>query len=96
MASYYYDQNGILVFKFTDFSSTNIKSVEYVNNVLTISNYAGYYYNPTFANLPGMRLIFSDNVEKRVYFTNDMNSLAVATDQAEWLVSTSGNDTGKA
>lgn len=93
MASYYYDQNGVLVFKFTDFSSTNIKSVEYVNNVLTISNYAGYYYNPTFANLPGMRLIFSDNVEKRVYFTSDMNSPAVATDQAEWLVSTSGNDT---
>lgn len=93
MASYYYDQNGILVFKFTDFSSTDIKSVEYVNNVLTISNYAGYYYSPTFSNLSSMRLIFSDNVEKRVYFTTDVNSATVATDQSEWLVSTSGNDT---
>lgn len=93
MATYYYDQNNILVFKFTDFSSTNIKSVEYVNNVLTISNYAGYYYSPTFNNLSTMWLLFSDNVQKRVYFTNDTNGLTTATDQVEWLVATSGNDT---
>lgn len=93
MASYYYDQSGVLVFRFTDFSSTDIKSVEYVNNVLTIANYAGYYYSPTFNNLSTMRLIFSDNVEKKVWFVSDANGVTAATAQSEWIVGTSVDET---
>lgn len=92
MSRIYTDANGIKVFEFTDYASTDIKNITYSGGFLSVYNYSGAYYNTNVGNLSGMRFSFSDAVEKSVLFLSSGNGLTAATDQAEWIVGTAGDD----
>lgn len=92
MSRIYTDSNGIKVFEFTDYASTDVKNVTYSGGFLSVYNYNGAYYSTYVGSLSSMRFSFSDAVEKNVLFLTSGNGLTAATDQAEWIVGTSGDD----
>ncbi|WP_252714862.1 hypothetical protein [Acinetobacter baumannii] len=85
MVTYGNDQNGLWL-KFDNFTSNDIRQIEYINNVLYVTNYSGTYYSLNFNSLAKARMIFSDGVEKQVLFTSGGNGLNISTANSEWIV----------
>ncbi|MDH2623772.1 M10 family metallopeptidase C-terminal domain-containing protein [Acinetobacter baumannii] len=91
MVTYGNDQNGLWL-KFDNFTSNDIRQIEYINNVLYVTNYSGTYYSLNFNSLAKARMIFSDGVEKQVLFTSGGNGLNISTANNEWIVGTNSVD----
>ncbi|MDC5118157.1 hypothetical protein NRA41_08760 [Acinetobacter baumannii] len=91
MVTYGNDQNGLWL-KFDNFTSNDIRQIEYINNVLYVTNYSGTYYSLNFNSLAKARMIFSDGVEKQVLFTSGGNGLNISTANSEWIVGTNSVD----